>query len=142
MFEAISRSDSIAIARSFGEQRADSLFLNKENKNFKRGLFNIKEARLIVWRQLPFEYGDIFQPKTPAIDQRFFYVAIEMQVYREDQYFLNGNNYMLISTAAQSGQRIIVRFQHLPLDRLIRDGYGFGTLDEKTYSQRRWAFLN
>ncbi|MEH7403187.1 hypothetical protein V7148_19655 [Gottfriedia acidiceleris] len=29
-----------------------------------------------------------------------------------------------------------------PINSLIRDGYGFGTDDEKTYDERRMKYLN
>jgi hypothetical protein len=37
-------------------------FNNKQNKEQKVGLFNIKKAHLVALKQIPYEYGQIYLP--------------------------------------------------------------------------------
>jgi hypothetical protein len=42
----------------------------------------------------------------------------------------------------EDGMWKIALTPHVPVQSLINDGYGFGTDDEKTYTERRLKFIN
>jgi hypothetical protein len=119
-------------------------FKNNQNTEQKVGLFNIKKAHLLASKQIPYEYGQIYLPtryiesfKVPQI----FYVAVDYEVYREDKYHINGVNYFFIVTVTEDGKRKIILTPLVPVKRIISDEYGFGTLDEKTFDERRLKFV-
>ncbi|SED11835.1 hypothetical protein [Paenibacillus sp. GP183] len=119
-------------------------FNNKQNKKQMVGIFNIKKAHLVASKQIPYEYGQIYLPSRYIESfnaPQIFYVAVDFKVYKEDKYHINGVNYFFIVTAIEDGKRKIVLTPLVPVKSLISDGYGFGTLDEKTFDERRLKFV-
>ena len=118
---------------------------NKENQIYKRGLLNIKEAELVRWKELPYEYGNQFLPgrymekfKNPKV----YYVAVKYKVHSQNKYFINGVNYYVIAMVLEDEKWKIALTPHVPVSSIISDGYGFGTKDEKNYDERRLQFYN
>ncbi|WHY87189.1 hypothetical protein QNH39_04835 [Neobacillus novalis] len=118
---------------------------DKENQNYKRGLLNIEEAKIVRWKELPYEYGKQFLP-SHYIEKftypRVFYVGVNLKVHKQDKFFIDGGNYFLIVTVLEDGEWKIALTPHVPVMSIIRDGYSFGTEDEKTYEERRLKFYN
>jgi hypothetical protein len=120
------------------------IFSTTSKKEHKVGLFNIKIAHLVASKQIPYEYGKIYLPTRyieSFIAPQIFYVAVDYEVFREDKYHINGVNYFFIVTVVEDGKRKIVITPLVPIKSMISDGYGFGTLDEKTFDERRLKFV-
>jgi len=60
-----------------------------------------------------------------------YYVAIEYQLESENQYIYNGVNYRLYLLALKEDQWVIIQISHIPIHRMIEEGNGFGTSEEK-----------
>ena len=60
-----------------------------------------------------------------------YYVAIDYQLESENQYVYNGVNYRLYLLALEEDQWVIIQISHIPVHRMIEEGYGFGTEEEK-----------
>ncbi|WP_169089607.1 hypothetical protein [Paenibacillus sp. PL91] len=117
---------------------------NKQNKNQKVGLFNINKAHIVSSKQIPYEYGKIYIPTRyieTFIEPQIYYVAVNYEVFREDKYHINGVNCFFIVTEMEGRKRKIVLTLHVPVNQIIRDGYGYGTADEKTYSERKIKYV-
>lgn len=118
---------------------------NKENQKYKRGLFNIKQAKLVRWKELPYEYAKNYLP-TRYMEKfenpRVFYVGVDYKVYKQNNFFINGINYFFIVVVLQEGEWKIALTPHIPVSSIIYDGYGFGTEDEKTFDDRRLKYIN
>jgi hypothetical protein len=127
------------------KQSLEDFLNNKENQKLKHGLYNIKKAKLIRWKEIPYEYGQNYlgnRYMEKFQQPRVFYVAVDYEVHKQDQYFIDGINYFLVALAKENGKWRIVLTPHVPVRSLITDGYGFGTEDEKTFDERRQKFLN
>lgn len=118
---------------------------NKENQINKIGLFNIKTAKLVKSKEPPYKYAENYLPirymqkfKNPKV----FYVGVDYNVHKEDQFHINGINYFFVVVALENSKWKIVLTPHVPVTSIINDGYGFGTDDEKTFDKRRQKFLN
>jgi hypothetical protein len=145
--ELLNQNNWTAIPALWVKEEQNSLMsfiTSSENQKNKLGLFNIKKAHLVAWRELPFEYGKHFLPRyiEKFTNPRVFYVAVDYSVYREDKYHINGVNYFLVCVASEENQWKIVLTPHVPVNSLITDGYGFGTDDEKTFDERRLRFVH
>ncbi|MGO4106255.1 hypothetical protein [Paenibacillus sp. YAF4_2] len=144
---SINAKDWSCILDLWVKGQRDTLFYffnNKQNKEHKLGLFNIKKAHLVASKQIPYEYGKIYIPAryiesftAPQIS----YVAVNYEVYREDIYHINGVNYFFIVTVLEGGKRKIALTPLVPVNQIISDGYGFGTTEEKTFDERRIKFV-
>jgi len=117
----------------------------KQNQQDKNGFFGIKKAKVKYLKEIPYSYASQYLPtrylekfKSP----RVFYVGVDLKVYKEDKYALNGVNYYFITTVLEDEKRKIIIQSIPPISSLIEDGYGFGTDDEKTYDTRRMKYLN
>jgi hypothetical protein len=121
-----------------------AFFNNKLNKEQRIGVYNIKKAHLVALKQIPYDYGRIYLP-TRYIESfgspQIFYVAVDYKVFHEDKYHLNGVNYFFIVTVSEGGNRKLALTPHVPVNQIIRDGFGFGTSDEKTFDKRRIKFV-
>jgi hypothetical protein len=129
------------------ESRKDLLdfISNKENQMYKRGLLNIKEARLVMWKELPNEYGKQFIPYyyiEKFKNLKVYYVGVNFKVYSENIFFIDGVNYFVIAMVLEDGKWKIALAPNVPVSSIIFDGYGFGTKDEKTFDERREQFYN
>ena len=117
---------------------------NKENQKYTRGLLNIKEANLVRWKELPYEYCKSCLP-TLYLEKfnnpRVFYVGADYNVHSQNKYFIDGVNYFLIVIVLEDGVWKIALTPHVPIQSIIYGGYGFGTDDEKTYTERRLKYL-
>lgn len=118
---------------------------DKENQTHKRGLLNIKEADLVMWKELPYEYAQQYLPtryvkkyKNPKV----YYVGVNYQVYSQNEFFIDGMNYFLITIVQEDGKWKIALINDVPVSSMISDGYGFGTKDEKNFDARRIRFYH
>ncbi|NEU32116.1 hypothetical protein GN156_15275 [bacterium LRH843] len=104
---------------------------------------NIKEANLVRWKELPYEYGKQFLSNRymeKFNNPRVFYVGVNYKVHSQNEYFIDGVNYFLIAMVLEDGMWKIALAPHVPVQSIISAGYGFGTDDEKTYTERRLKF--
>jgi hypothetical protein len=102
-----------------------------------------KEAHLIAYKQIPYEYSRIYLPayiESQSSPQVFY--AVSYKVYKEDKYHINGLNYFFIVTVLEESKRKIILAPHVSVRSIIADGYGFGTPDEKTFDERRLKFVD
>ncbi|WP_052947961.1 hypothetical protein [Aneurinibacillus tyrosinisolvens] len=118
---------------------------SKENQEKKLGFFNIKKAKLVAWKELPPEFGQIYIPPH-YVDKfegmRYFYVAVDYEVHKQNKRRINGLNYFIIVVAKENGEWKIALTPGPPVTHIIHAGYGFGTDDEKTYDERRAMFFH
>jgi len=120
-----------------------SFIADKENQEQKLGLLNIRKARLLKWKEIPYDYADNYLPSRYMEqfgNKKAFYVAVDYQVYHEDEYHINGVNYIFVVLALEDNNWKIVTDQLVPVNSIISDGYGFGTEDEKIFDERRIKF--
>lgn len=120
---------------------------NKENQEKKLGLLNIREARLVIWKELPYEYAENFLPhrymeQYSNKNTKVFYVAVDYLVYHEDKYHINGINYFFVVLVLEDKNWRIAITPHVPVNTIVSDGYGFGAKDEQTFDERRQKFTN
>ena len=62
-----------------------------------------------------------------------YLVAMDIKVINENEYFVNGTTYHLISISKASKGKLITVDIEAPLDILRNDGYGFNDKDEENY---------
>ncbi|MFJ5714482.1 hypothetical protein [Neobacillus sp. NPDC093127] len=118
---------------------------DKENQNYKHGLLNIEEAKLVRWKEHPYEYGKQFLPSRyieKFTNPRVFYVGVNYKVQKQNGFFINGVNYFFIVMVLEDLEWKIVLTPHVPVRSIIYDGYGFGIEEEKTFDERRLKFYN
>ena len=58
-------------------------------------------------------------------------IFVNYQLESENQYVYNGVNYWLYLLALEEDQWVIIQISHIPVHRMIEEGYGFGTAEEK-----------
>jgi hypothetical protein len=147
-FEQLDQNNWNSIPNLWVKDQRESLkgFLNsKENQINKIGILNIKEAKLVRWKELPYDYAENYLPSrymNHFSNKMVYYVGINYKVHIEDQFHINGVNYFFVALALEDGEWKIVFTPHVPVKSIIDDGYGFGTDDEKTFDERRLKFLN
>ncbi|WP_052947339.1 hypothetical protein [Aneurinibacillus tyrosinisolvens] len=113
---------------------------DKEYQEKKLGFLNIKKAKLVAWRELPSQYGQIYIPSHyigKFEDMKIFYITVDYQVHKQNKRGINGLNYFIIVVAKENGKWKIALTPGPPVTSIIHAGYGFGTDDEKTYEERR-----
>jgi hypothetical protein len=147
-FKDINENQWSSIDRWFVQEEAKDIknFVdNAKNNEKKVGLFNIREARLLKLKELPYEYARQFlsyRHMKKFDKKKVYYVAVDYKVYNEDEYHINGINYFFVVLALEDNKWKIVITPHVPVDTIVSDGYGFGTKDEKTFDKRRYKFIN
>lgn len=117
---------------------------SKNNQKYKYGLFGRQQAKLKLWKELPYSYASQYIPSVyieKYKNPRVFYVGVDYKVYKENKYQLDGVNYFFITTVLENGTWKIVTETLPPINSLIEDGYGFGTDDEKTFDARRMKLI-
>ena len=124
-----------------------SFLSNEDNQKKKLGLLNIREARLVKLKELPYSYAEDFLPNRymeqyDNLKKKVFYVAVDYTVYHEDQYHINGFNYFFVVLVLEDNHWRIALTPHIPVKIIVSDGYGFGTKDEETFDERRQKFTN
>ncbi|WP_430510836.1 hypothetical protein [Gottfriedia solisilvae] len=145
-FQAIDQQNWYAIPNLWVKHEDLLGFIqNKQNQKEKNGFFRIEKAKVKYLKEVPYSYASQYLP-TRYIEKfknpRVFYVGVDYKVYKENQYQLNGVNYFFVTTVLEEGMWKIVTETIPPISSLIKDGYGFGTDDEKTYDERRMKYLN
>ncbi|PIC62642.1 hypothetical protein CSV79_15920 [Sporosarcina sp. P13] len=116
---------------------------DKENQEKKLGLLNIRKARLVDWKELPYDYARNYVPSRNIDqyrDKKVFYVAVDYKVYHENEYNINGVNYFFVVLVLEDNKWKIASIPLVPVKSIIFDGYGFGTEDEKAFDVRRLKF--
>lgn len=116
---------------------------DKDNQEKKLGLHNIRKARLVNWKELPYDYARNYVPSSNIEqyrDKKVFYVAVDYKVYHENEYNINGVNYFFVVLVLEDNKWRIASIPLVPVNSIIFDGYGFGTEDEKTFDVRRLKF--
>ncbi|ASJ54543.1 hypothetical protein BP422_13830 [Brevibacillus formosus] len=113
------------------------IFVNdEENRKNNRGLFGIKKARIVDWKELSPEVASNYSLGAENYlstykDAKFYYIAVDYEVDKEDKYFLNGVNYSIVTMVLEDGTWQIAQIQKAPVDSMVSDNVGFGTDDEK-----------
>lgn len=118
---------------------------NNKNQLYKIGLLNIKGAKLVRWKELPYNYGENYLPARymdTFSNKKVYYVGVNYEVHKEDIYHITGINYFFVALALEEEKWKIVITPHAPVRSIFDDGYGFGTDDEKTFDERRLKFIN
>jgi hypothetical protein len=116
---------------------------NKVNQQQKLGLLNIKESKLVRWKELSYENGKNYLPNRymeKFANPRVFYVGVHLKVHTQNEFFIDGVNYFLMAMVEENGEWKIALIPIAPVQSIIYDGYGFGTEDEKTYHIRRLKY--
>lgn len=62
---------------------------------------------------------------------KVFYVGIEYELKKETRAFYDGVNYRLYVLAPEAGRWVIVEASEAPVRRLVEEGYGFRTAEER-----------
>ncbi|BBI33862.1 hypothetical protein [Cohnella abietis] len=131
------------------QRESYSLFFCKNSTSDRSdGLFNIKKASIIDWRELPSKIGinhmsnGVRQAiEDEHLESKFFYVAVDLQVKIESKYFINGTNYPLFALIKEKNNDWrIIQMSVVPTSSMIQNGYGFNTQDEKTFDERRLQY--
>lgn len=108
-------------------------FSSNENKQNHKGLFNIKKAKLLDWKELSYEEAS---PYTTVHDNaRYFYFSIDNSVHKDDKYHMNGINYYLSALVQENGEWKIAQFSTAPVDIFVANKIGFSTEDEKKLAE-------
>jgi hypothetical protein len=134
------------------QQHTMSNFFCSPHPNKSGGLFNIKLAKIIEWKEIPNNIGinfvsrgfilPMFDKQNRPIQVKFVYVAVNYKVKQENKYAINGTNYPLFALTKTVNQDWkIAQMVIVPTRSMIANGFGFGTLDEKTFDERRIKFL-
>lgn len=99
---------------------------NAENHD---GIYNILNARLDNWKEIPSEFKESF----PFVQDNslLYYVAIDLNVNKEDEFYLNGINYFLVELVQEGDSWKISQFANAPLEIISSLNIGFNTLDEE-----------
>lgn len=112
------------------EKSLKSFVSNRENKLNNIGLFNIKKAKIVRWKELNPNDARHYSFVTNQ-SAKYYYVAVEYQVRKEDKYHLNGINYHLAVITQDNREWKISQFSTAPVDLFIEEDLDFGTPDEK-----------
>lgn len=145
-FKDINESRWTNVAKWYVKEEANEMkyFMDdKENQERKLGLFNIRKARLLDCKELPYDYAENYLPNRYMEhygNKKVFYVAVDYKVYHENEYHINGVNYFLVVLVLEDNNWRIALTPLVPVNSIIFDGYGFGTKDEKTFDERRLKF--
>jgi len=145
-FNDINESRWTNVDKWFVKEEANvikSFLDDKENQEKKLGLLNIRKARLVNWKELPYDYARNYVPSRNIEqyrDKKVFYVAVDYKVYHENEYNINGVNYFFVVLVLEDNKWRIASIPLVPVKSIIFDGYGFGTEDEKTFDVRRLKF--
>lgn len=125
------------------ENELKSFMADKENQERKLGILNIKNARLVMLKELPYDYAEKYLPNLymeQFCNKKAFYVAVDYKVYQESEYHINGVNYFFVVLVVEDNKWRIALTPLVPVNSIIFDGYGFGTEDEKTFDDRRLKY--
>jgi hypothetical protein len=71
------------------------------------------------------------------VDKNVFYVTFDYRVYEENRSIINGLNYRVIGIVKENNEWKVAFEIVAPTQNLIEDGYGFETVDEANYFERR-----
>jgi hypothetical protein len=145
---AISKAEDISPIAVIKEMYTD---VNEEQPNKAGGLFNIKLATIIGWKEIPDNIGinfvsrgfilPMFDKQNRPIQVKFVYVAVNYKVKQENRYAINGTNYPLFAISKLANQDWkIAQMVIIPTLTMITIGFGFGTQDEKTFDERRLKY--
>lgn len=110
-------------------EKLQSFVNDRMNRQNGVGLYNIKKAKIVRWKELKPTDAEPYSYITEA-NAKYYYLAVEQQVHREDKYHLNGINYYLVVVTQQDGSWKISQFSTAPVDLLVAQRIGFGTSDE------------
>jgi hypothetical protein len=113
---------------------------NEENWMRKSGFLNIRKAKIHDWKELPTHYGKMFSGNRTLgkyVDKNVFYVTFDYRVYEENRSIINGLNYRVIGIVKENNEWKVAFEIVAPTQNLIEDGYGFETVDEANYFERR-----
>jgi hypothetical protein len=110
-------------------EKLQTFIHNRMNRQNGLGLYNIKKAKIVRWKELK---PDVAYPYSYIVDDRakYYYLAVEQQVHKEDKYNLNGLNYFLVVVTQKNGEWKISQFSTAPVDLFVAQRLGFGTSDE------------
>ncbi|MBB2483459.1 DUF4829 domain-containing protein, partial [Bacillus sp. APMAM] len=111
------------------EKTLAPFFENQDNQNNKNGIFNVKKANILNLKELSFD--EVATSSTVEENARYFYIAVNLNVFKDDKYHMNGTNYYLVSLVEENGEWKIAELSAAPVDVYVDNNIGFGTEDEK-----------
>lgn len=116
-------------------QSLKAFISNDENKKNNNGLFSIKHARLISWKEFTYEIAKNIYNLNPYISQygtaKLYYLAVDYQLHKPNEFYKNGINYFLAIIVKENGQWKIAELPIAPVSIIVSKRVGFGTAHEK-----------
>ncbi|HDX9613032.1 TPA: hypothetical protein ROY01_004143 [Bacillus toyonensis] len=116
-------------------QSLKAFMSNGENQKNKNGLFSIKHARLISWKEFTYETAKSIYNLNPYISQygtvKLYYLAVDYELHKTNEFYKNGINYFLAIIVKENGQWKIAELSIAPVSIIVSKRIGFGTAHEK-----------
>ncbi|WP_434656163.1 SpoIID/LytB domain-containing protein [Thermoanaerobacterium thermosaccharolyticum] len=111
-------------------------FINDaDNAKNGLGIFNVKSAKIKEMKALSddvvAQLTNLSQYKQQYNEVQAYLVGIDYRVKKENKYFFNGVNYILVVLGKEADNWKVIEMSDAPLEILIPAGYGFGSEDEK-----------
>lgn len=126
------------------EQPLKVFISNDKNKKNKSGLFTIKHARLILWKEFSYEIAKNIYNLNPYVSQygsvKVYYLAVDYEVHKPNEFYKNGINYFLAIIAKENGQWKIAELPIAPVPLIVSKKVGFGTAHEKKTAEELGYF--
>ncbi|WP_371932282.1 hypothetical protein [Bacillus sp. WLY-B-L8] len=120
------------------------LFHHNDRIHHQDTLYNIKHSSLVGIKQMSLTKASIYMPRVSQYVSKFgkenvqvYYLAVQYDVKKENIYQMNGTNYFLQVFVREYGDWKIAESIVAPTDQILANGNGFGTDEEKNYSEKR-----
>ncbi|WP_152541259.1 hypothetical protein [Kallotenue papyrolyticum] len=129
----------------------EAFLTDSQNQASATGLFNIQSARLVELKRLPADIVEAYVNLDSYVSEfgnaQVFYIGINYKVKQEDKYHYNGANYRLATLVHEEGQWRLVEFSNAPVENLVTDLQGFGSVAESAAlkadkAHRKGLFIN
>lgn len=142
-YELINNSQYSDICDLYGVELNNfvaDFFSNEENAKTHSGIYNVKNAQVLVIQNITataFAYDDGF---TTYSDTQTFFVKCDMDVFSSDKYYTEGNNYFLFSIGVNSNGEVKIVNIEIPNYKII-EAYDTQTEDIMAYKQIRNYYI-
>ncbi|MEI4800482.1 hypothetical protein WAZ07_03905 [Bacillus sp. FJAT-51639] len=120
------------------------LFHHNDRIHHQDTLHNIKHSSLVDIKQMSLTKAAVYMPRVAQYVSKFgkenvqvYYLAVQYDVKKENTYQMNGTNYFLQAFVREYGDWKIAESIVAPTGQIVTNGDGFGTDEEKDYSEKR-----